>query len=280
MPKFEVRLNSRTDEHSRVVTLSAHDEEEARAVCVLAERERVAYTLDDDPYIDDDEAAAIAELDVDDTGKPLGGDARSRGRLHMHLQRKPYVVSGIRVVPIDTARLVGELQRLQEDPELWEATIAQMRDAGLPLAAVTAAMFGIPVKNQYDGTAVVDWDTDTIKCALLNGYSLAQDTHDFYDDVSASEVAAGGGYTAGGVALTSKTATYDSATDQIRLDAADAAWAASTISATDAVVYKSTGTAATSPLIQAIDFGAAVASAAATFQITFDATGIVVIDVT
>ncbi len=59
MPKYEVRLRSQTDEQSRVVTLSADAEDEATAVCVMAERERVAYAVDSDPYLSDDDAECL-----------------------------------------------------------------------------------------------------------------------------------------------------------------------------------------------------------------------------
>ena len=282
MPKYEVRLKSQTDEQSRVVTLSADNEDEAKAICVLAERDVAAYSYDRDDYVTDDDAETAEKLlRFDDTGKVIGGsDKRLRARFHMHHQERPYLVEGIEVVQLDTGRLVDELTRLSHDEDAWNAMLNELRDRGIPIAAVTAGLYGVPVKNQYDGTAVTDWDTDTIKTALLTGYTFAQDTHDFFDDVSASEVPATGNYTAGGATLGTKTATYDTATDQTRLDAADTTWPSSTISATDAVVYKSTGTPATSPLIAAVDFGATVSTTAGTFQITWDPTGIVVFDVT
>jgi hypothetical protein len=43
----------------------------------------------------------------------------------------------------------------------------------------------------------IDWDSDTIKVALLSSsYTPNQDTHDYFDDVSANEVT-GTGYTTG-----------------------------------------------------------------------------------
>ena len=54
--------------------------------------------------------------------------------------------------------------------------------------AVTASLYGVPLANMFGGTSVWDWDTNTIKCALLTGYTPSQDTHDFFNDVSASEV--------------------------------------------------------------------------------------------
>jgi hypothetical protein len=145
--------------------------------------------------------------------------------------------------------------------------------------AVTGFVYGVPIKNQYDGTAVVNWTTDTIKYALLTGYTPNQDTHDFFNDVSANEVT-GTGYTAGGFTFTGKTSTYDTATDQARLDAGDASWASSTISATHGVVYKSTGTSTTSPLMACTVFGATFATTNGTFLVQFDTTGVIVNDAT
>jgi hypothetical protein len=125
----------------------------------------------------------------------------------------------------------------------------------------------------------VDFDSDTIKVALLtSSYTPNQDTHDYFNDVSTYEVS-GTGYTAGGITLASKTATYDSGTNVIVLDAADVTWASSTITARYAVVYDSTGTASTSPLIGYVDFGSDQSSTNGNFTITWDSTGIVRITV-
>ena len=125
----------------------------------------------------------------------------------------------------------------------------------------------------------VDFDSDTIKVALLtSSYTPSQDTHDYFNDVSTYEVT-GTGYTAGGSTLASKTATYDSATNVIVLDAADVTWSSSTITARYAVVYDSTGTASTSALIGYVDFGSDQSSTNGNFTITWDSTGIVRITV-
>jgi hypothetical protein len=120
----------------------------------------------------------------------------------------------------------------------------------------------------------VDWDTDTIKVALTtSSYTPNQDTHDYFNDVT-NEVS-GTGYTAGGNTLGSKTITYDDANNVIVLDAADTTWSSSTITARYAVVYASTGTASTSPLIGYVDFGSDQSSTNGNFTITWDSTGIV-----
>ena len=66
----------------------------------------------------------------------------------------------------------------------------------------------------------VDFDGDTIRVAFLTStYTLDKETHEFWSDVSANEISAGGGYTAGGIALSSKTATRVS--NVITFDAAE-----------------------------------------------------------
>lgn len=126
----------------------------------------------------------------------------------------------------------------------------------------------------------IDWDTDTIKVALLSAsYAPNQDTQDYWDDVSGSEVT-GTGYTTGGLALTGKSTTYDGANNVTVLDAADAVWSTSTITARYAVIYDDSGaTAPQKALIGYVDFGSDQSSTNGNFTITWDATGIIRITV-
>jgi hypothetical protein len=126
----------------------------------------------------------------------------------------------------------------------------------------------------------IDWDSDTIRVALLtNAYTPNQDTHNYLDDVIANEVT-GVGYTAGGNTLANKTNTYNGATNVITLDADDTTWTASTITARYAVIYDATpATNATRPLIGYVDFGSDQSSSNGNFTITWDATCIVRITV-
>lgn len=125
--------------------------------------------------------------------------------------------------------------------------------------------------------APVDFDTDTIKIALvtstyITGVSDAtKKTQEFYSDLT-GEVASGGGYTTGGNTLGSVTLTASG--DNYVFDAADAVWTTATITARGAVIYKSTGTGTTSPLICVIDFGSDITSTAADFTVVFDVAGI------
>lgn len=138
--------------------------------------------------------------------------------------------------------------------------------------AVTALLYGsFPAKL---ANKEIDFDSDVIKVALCTStYTPAQDTHDYFNDITNEVV--GTGYTAGGATLANKTVGYTAGTNTQKFDADDTSWATSTITARYAIIYDSTpGTAATNPLIGYVDFGADVISTAGTFLITWDAAGI------
>jgi hypothetical protein len=72
--------------------------------------------------------------------------------------------------------------------------------------------------------AAVDLLNGTVKLSLhTSTYSPNRDTDDFFNDAT-NELGTATGYTAGGETLASKTITYDSASDQVRFDAADVPW--------------------------------------------------------
>jgi hypothetical protein len=139
--------------------------------------------------------------------------------------------------------------------------------------AVSAKLYGLALQSAFNKE--IDWDSDAIKVMLCtSAYVPDQDTHRYKSSVT-NEVT-GTGYTAGGAALTSPTFTYTAATNVLMLDAADTSWSGATITARYAVIYDSTpSTDATRPLIAYVDFGADVTSTNSTFQITWDAAGIV-----
>lgn len=139
--------------------------------------------------------------------------------------------------------------------------------------AVTAFQYGSAILKAFNKE--IDWDSDTIKVALVSSaYTPNQDTHDYWDDVVANEVS-GTGYTAGGATLSTKTATYDTATNKTKLSGATVQWPGSTITARYAVIYDATpGTDATRPLIGYVDFGANQSTSNTTFEIVWNANGI------
>lgn len=127
-------------------------------------------------------------------------------------------------------------------------------------------------KNIMNGG--IDLDTDTIKVAIVtSSYSPDQDAHEYFDDVT-NEVTSDN-YTAGGAELANKAVTQDNTDNEGVFDADDASWTGVTFTARGAVIYKSTGTAATSPLIAYIDFGEDLSPSAQDFTIQWGTEGIV-----
>jgi len=119
------------------------------------------------------------------------------------------------------------------------------------MASIT--FYNNATKNILDGT--IDLDGDTIKVALHSNSYTPSVVHDFYNDIT-NEIASGGGYTTGGEALGSKAVTTVT-TNDAKLDASDVTWSANASgfsTARYAVIYKSTGTSSTSPLIGYINF--------------------------
>lgn len=136
--------------------------------------------------------------------------------------------------------------------------------------AVSAKWYGLGLKSFFNKE--VDWDTDTIKVALVtSSYSPDQDTHDEWADVSAYEVT-GDGYTAGGATMTCAAPDYTAGTNVIKLDADDVTWSTSTITARYAIIYDDTH--ASKRLLGYVDFGADVTSTGGDFTIAWNAGGV------
>lgn len=125
----------------------------------------------------------------------------------------------------------------------------------------------------------IDLDTDTIKLALVkSAYVPDQDAHDFFNDIT--NETSGTGYTAGGMALASKTVTQDNTNNRATFDANDVSWPNSSVTARYGVLYKDTGNAATSPLIALIDFLEDKVTSLSTFTVPWNAEGILSLAVT
>lgn len=130
------------------------------------------------------------------------------------------------------------------------------------------------------GATTTPWTTATIQYSLHTAtYAPNVDTDDFFND--ATNEVTGTNYTANGVTLAGKTNTYDTGTDETRLDANDAVWTTATISGIRyGVVWENTaGASTTDPLLGYNDLGAQSVTAA-NFTVQFDATGVLKIDTT
>lgn len=138
--------------------------------------------------------------------------------------------------------------------------------------AVTAKWYTNGPKSLATG---VNWTSDTIKVAACSAtYTPDQDAHDFFNDIT-GELTTANGYTAGGATLGTKSVNADTTTNVTSLRAAPTTWtpgAGQTLTIRYLVVYKSTGTASTSPLLGYVDLGADVSATNADWTATWDAT--------
>jgi hypothetical protein len=309
---YAARLESQTDEQWRRRTTLADSPEEARRIFEDAENTRAAYSITDrqplrqiltrrhadgvhavvnlDVFATDENTRALSgrellafveqDYHVEGNGKVFGPNLNVKSHLQAHYQSEPYKIVELEPVVPSGAQLVQGLAQLQQNDEAWKRAIEAMKEAGIPINVVTGSLFGLTAQTMIDGSAPIVWSSATIKVAqTTSAYTPNNDTHDFFNDVT-NEIT-GTGYTAGGSTLGSKTSTYDTATDQIRLDAADTSWGSSTLTARRAVVWDDTaGASTTDPVMGWVDYGADVSTTNGTFQITWDATGIIVYDVT
>lgn len=124
------------------------------------------------------------------------------------------------------------------------------------------------------GDVPVDWLSDTINVQLhTSTYAPNRLTNRWQSDLS-NELAAGGGYTTGGITLTSKTVSAPDGSGNVFVDAADITWNFSASKTFRyAVVLKSTGTATTSPLLWLVDFEADQ-TVSIPFQLVWNASGL------
>ena len=142
--------------------------------------------------------------------------------------------------------------------------------------AVTVFWYGLAFSKMLNKE--IDWLADDIRISLHHDYSPNQDTHEYFDDVVASECADGSGYAHMGMALPTPTLAYDAGTNVVKLSADPATWVSSTIHATHAVIWDhAPGTDSTDPLICYVDFGGDVDSTIGDFTITWNAGGILTI---
>lgn len=105
----------------------------------------------------------------------------------------------------------------------------------------------------FKGT--IDGDTDVFKIILMQtGFTYNRVTHGLYADVSASELATGSGYTAGGATLGGQAVSQDDTLNKGKLSFSNATWTATggSIIASGAIIYDDTH--ASDVIVGYIDF--------------------------
>ena len=143
--------------------------------------------------------------------------------------------------------------------------------------AVTNDMFGLAVKNMFEGN--IDLTNDTVNVCLLSAYGNHNEDYETLDALLAPEgntevSGASAGYDTGGKAITHGTAdkvTYADGITTFGEHAEDTEWAASTIDASHAVVYIS---GVTEYVLCVINFDGTESSVDGTFKLDWHVNGI------
>lgn len=131
---------------------------------------------------------------------------------------------------------------------------------------MASALFNSSLFDMARG--LIDYDTDVFKCLLTTGaYVENKKTHTKRSDVT-NEIAATGGYTAGGVGVT-VTVTLDSVNDRIDIALGGFTIPNATITAGKAVYYKSRGGVATADeIVAVVDFAGNVVSTSGAWSLS------------
>lgn len=145
------------------------------------------------------------------------------------------------------------------------------------MAAGNWIVYGPALEAYHKGT--IDLDTDTFRMVLVtSSYTPAQNTDDAWSDISANEVAAGGGYSTHGKLITQSVTR---ASNVVTFDCDDQSWTAATITAKYAVIVKDANAdgslAAGDVPLAYCDLesgGGSLSSTAAAFSVTINASGV------
>lgn len=146
--------------------------------------------------------------------------------------------------------------------------------------AITVNWFGLGLLDILE--APRDLEAVTLKLALATAsYTPNRDTDDFRNDFTTNEVANGNGYTTGGVTLTSVATSYDSASDQVRLDFDDVSWTftASTTWRYGIVYIDTAGADSTDPVVGLLTWDSNQ-SVSTQYSLTIDSAGLLYLDTT
>ena len=132
--------------------------------------------------------------------------------------------------------------------------------------SVTTTIYRKYKTKVLDNSTKIALATDTIKVALCDSSYAPSTSHSFFSDITHEITSAG--YTGGGAVISGVTINEGANTT---ITATDVTWSASSITARYAIIYKSTGTPNSSPLIAYVDFGADKSSDGDNFIISWDA---------
>jgi hypothetical protein len=147
--------------------------------------------------------------------------------------------------------------------------------------AVTGYWYPNGLKSLATGLVSFVADSASIKCALMNanftGGNQSLSLADYWNDISAYECSAGGGYTSKTVGTTAVAVTSTSNKTVKFSGAASTVFTTLTHTTRGAVVYKALAAASDSPVLFFLDWGADQSPSAGDFTITWNTDGMATI---
>lgn len=118
----------------------------------------------------------------------------------------------------------------------------------------------------------INFASDTFKSMLVTSVPSEANLDAWVNrsDVT-NEHAATGGYAAGGFAVTASVGAVDATNNRtsVTFSCSNPVYTGATLSAVGAIIYKSTGSAATDKLVSFVDFGGTVSSTSGNYSVTF-----------
>jgi hypothetical protein len=139
-------------------------------------------------------------------------------------------------------------------------------------------VYGNAIEKIADSTIELEVASRLRMILVTSSYTPSVDADDTYSDLSANEVANGGGYTTFGKVL---TATVSRSTGTVTVDCDDQSWTSSTITAKYAVIVhdaNSDGTLAAGDLLVAYSNletgGGSISTTSGTFAVNINASGV------
>lgn len=139
--------------------------------------------------------------------------------------------------------------------------------------AVTAQVYNHILSEITAPTPTIDLSADTLKVTLHDSNLTINAANTTFSDVSASELAGGNGYTAGGQTIANQT--FNRSGGILKLDGDDIQWDASGGDIGPANYAVIRDTTASDKLVAVVDFGGAQTAGDGTpFKITWSADGV------
>jgi len=122
---------------------------------------------------------------------------------------------------------------------------------------------------------------DLFLALVTDVYVPNRDTDDFWNDIVANELAGGSGYVTNGFDVTGAVLSYDSASDQVRLDIGDPSWlfTASKTWRYGVLYERTSGTDATRQVFALLTWDSNQ-TVSTTYTLTIDPAGLLFIDTT